>query len=636
MSFPRSSTGRMPPEGTPSSICSRALPPPPPSMRASAPVPPPMAIAGMKRNGAMQLTAEQQHEPLARLDAVIANATASVAEACDRQVGQVRTALSHACETEVRQLRAVLAEACAGETEKLRAVLTSTCEEELRRVTASLSRSVEAVSASCQSEVERVKLALRAACELEVSAVREACRSEVEHVKQSLREACEAEVRLVRDACLSEVQRVKCDLAEACQVEVAALVSSMQHDVAVVRTEQRKQLEVAAEPYVRAVQSVHARTAQALEALQSRAGDESRRVRALEATMVTTSRRLLQMTLEVHARERALGVDARLRQGAPFLLLQVRRPEGLGSSLLRQPAQLHVHPHMLRLAPDGDALVLFELPGTRAGARGGARTLVELAGELHTQSDAHTTRLHLSELRGVVLGAPSWCARAATFDLPALQRVSDEAEACGASSPMNASPMKRAISPARLLKADPADAFSTAAPPPTWHFVTLQRRHGTPIFLCASSAAQAITWVVGLAHRVPAFSAEAAGIPSLPPPSYAQLLWRRVRLRLDTRAAQLATSAVSSAVADGGSGRGRGRGGGGGGGSASWLGVLAAMLHEMASEEASRREWVRHHLRQGDNESAARLGWEPPAAAATQPANGSSSGDDNGAFGELM
>ena len=328
MSFPRSSTGRMPPEGTPSSICSRALPPPPPSMRASAPVPPPMAIAGMKRNGAMQLTAEQQHEPLARLDAVIANATASVAEACDRQVGQVRTALSHACETEVRQLRAVLAEACAGETEKLRAVLTSTCEEELRRVTASLSRSVEAVSASCQSEVERVKLALRAACELEVSAV---------------------------------VQRVKCDLAEACQVEVAALVSSMQHDVAVVRTEQRKQLEVAAEPYVRAVQSVHARTAQALEALQSRAGDESRRVRALEATMVTTSRRLLQMTLEVHARERALGVDARLRQGAPFLLLQVRRPEGFGSALLTQPAQLHVHPYMLRLAPDGDALVLLEL-----------------------------------------------------------------------------------------------------------------------------------------------------------------------------------------------------------------------------------------------------------------------------------
>ena len=357
--------------------------------------------------------------------------------------------------------------------------------------------------------------------------------------------------------------------------------------------------------------------------------------------MVTTSRRLLQMTLEVHARERALGVDARLRQGAPFLLLQVRRPEGFGSALLTQPAQLHVHPYMLRLAPDGDALVLLELPGTRTGARGGARTL---AGELHAESDAHatpsTTRLLLSELRGVVLGAPSWISRSATFDRPALQRVSDEAEACGASSPLKASPMKRAISPARLLKADPADAFATAAPPPTtaptWHFVTLQRRQGTPIFLCASSAAQAITWVAGLAPRVPAFSAEAAGIPSLPPPSYAQLLWRRVRLRLDTRAAQLAASAVSSAVADGGSGGGRGGGGGGGGGSASWLGVLAAMLHEMASEEASRREWVRHHLRQGDNESAARLGWEPPAAAATQLANGSSSGDDNGAFGELM
>jgi phosphoenolpyruvate carboxylase len=119
--------------------------------------------------------------------------------------------------------------------------------------------------------------------------VREACRSEVELVKQSLREACEAEVRLVRDACLSEVQRVKCDLAEACQVEVAALVSSMQHDVAVARTEQRKQLEVAAEPYVRAVQSVHARTAQALEALQSRAGDESRRVHPRACMQVLTT-----------------------------------------------------------------------------------------------------------------------------------------------------------------------------------------------------------------------------------------------------------------------------------------------------------------------------------------------------------
>jgi hypothetical protein len=163
--------------------------------------------------------------------------------------------------------------------------------------------------------------------------------------------------------------------------------------------------------------------------------------------------------------------------------------------------------------------------------------------------------------------------------------------------------------------------------------VTLQRRRGTPIFLCASSAAQAITWVAGLAPRVPAFSAEAAGMPSPPPPSYAQLLWRRVRLRLDTRAAQLA----ASAVVDGGGGRGSG---GGGSASASRLGVLAAMLHEMAAEEASRREWVRYHLRQGDNESAARLGWEPPAAAAAQLANGGSSGDDNGAsngaLGELM
>jgi hypothetical protein len=92
-------------------------------------------------------------------------------------------------------------------------------------------------------------------------------------------------------------------------------------------------------------------------------------------------------------------------------------------------------------------------------------------------------------------------------------------------------------------------------------------------------------------------------------------------------------------VVDGGGGSGGGGGGGGGGsggGSASRLGVLAAMLHEMAAEEASRREWVRYHLRQGDNESAARLGWEPPAAAAAQLANGGSSGDDNGALGELM
>ena len=60
-----------------------------------------------------------------------------------------------------------------------------------------------------------------------------------------------------------------------------------------------------------------------LEALNSKASDESRRVRALEAGMLHTSRRLVHMTAEVSARERAIALEARLRAGATFLLLQV-------------------------------------------------------------------------------------------------------------------------------------------------------------------------------------------------------------------------------------------------------------------------------------------------------------------------
>ena len=54
-----------------------------------------------------------------------------------------------------------------GETEKLRSALSVACERELQRVSASLAtacaREVDTVSTTCQTEVEKVKAALRQA-----------------------------------------------------------------------------------------------------------------------------------------------------------------------------------------------------------------------------------------------------------------------------------------------------------------------------------------------------------------------------------------------------------------------------------------------------------------------------------------
>ena len=77
--------------------------------------------------------------------------------------------------------------------------------------------------------------------------------------------------------------------------------------------------------------------------------------------------------------------------------------------------------------------------------------------------------------------------------------------------------------------------------------------------------------------------------------SYGALLWRRVRLRLDARAAAAAR-------------RGEVR-------RSTRLGALAAILGTMAEEESARREWVRYHLALGNQEEACRMGWEPPAPA---------------------
>lgn len=508
-----------------------------------------------------------------RIDAVIASASATVAEVCDAQVGQVKTALSHACESEVRQLRAVLAEACSGETEKLRNAMSVACERELHRVSSSLAtacaREVEVVSSQCQSEVERVKGALREACEAEVASVRETCKAEVQLVKEALKTACEAEVSLVRDACREEVQRVKIDLAEACQQEVAALLSSMEHDFGVARARQRRELEEAAEPYIRAVHHAQLQTSRQLEALNAKQASEEARVRTLESQTLRASQRLTHITTESSARERAGARDAAMRAGAPFLVMRVERADNhLARLLLGSAPKLEVHTRHVRLARDGEGLSMRDLHPARRIADG---------------APADATLL-ISSIVGVALGGPTWCADAARMSLPELHAAS---------------------SVQRGERPEASDAGERRRPcqPPSWHMLTLQVHGGPPFFLCAPSAEQALSWAAGLAALLPPPGLARAGNPrALPPPSYAALLWRRVRLRLDALA-------MGARVADDDGGDGDEYGGRLEGGVGSRLGALSTVLRGIAAEEEARRDWVRNQLGHGDHAGAARMGW---------------------------
>ena len=125
--------------------------------------------------------------------------------------------------------------------------------------------------------------------------------------------------------------------------------------------------------------------------------------------------------------------------------------------------------------------------------------------------------------------------------------------------------------------------------------LTLHTSDGSPpTFLCAADEAMALAWAASLAPLVS---------PGRPP-SYAALLWRRVRLRLDARAS------CEAGGVSGGNGHGGANGHGSVGGGR--LRVLSAMLRDMAEEEAAREAWVRYHLTSGDHEGAKQMGWAPP------------------------
>ena len=530
-------------------------------------------ITGNTRDG-NGLTISASGNPASRIDAVIASATASVAEVCDNQVGQVRSALSHACESEVRQLKAVLSDACAGETEKVRDALTTACDRELRRVSTSLAkacaREVESVSASCQSEVERVKSALKQACEQEVAAVRDSCRNEVEHVKVALREACEAEVRSVRDACQEEIKKVRVSLAEACQQEVAAMVSSIEHDVALARAKQRKELELAAEPYVRAVQSAHTLATNQIDQLHAQQQSDSRKLRELESQALRNSQQLAHMTAEVSARDRMVNLDVSLRHGGRFLVLRVARQEGGLASLLGSQPKLRVNAHTIRLGRDGESLLLWPWPPPQQ----------------HRKDAPAAQRLLLSDFSSVSLGGPGWCCRAAAFDVQTLKGAAWVSEREEQEEHSETGRNGEAVGGGSVLRGEGRQT------PPRWRLLTLTPREGAPYFLCASSEAQAMAWATGLAPL----------LPQEPVQSYGALLWRRVRLRLDAKATDRATQLRDGAV---------GSDDGEAAGSATRLGVLSRMLYSMAAEEEARKAWVRYHLSAGDHEGAKRMGWSP-------------------------
>ena len=535
-----------------------------------------------------------------RIDAVIANATASVAEVCDVQVGQVKAALSVACESEVLQLRSVLADTCAGETQKLRGALSQTCDQELRRVQSSLTtacaREVDQVSQSCHQEVDRVKLALQAACEREVAAVRLQCQQEVASVKSSLRAACEAEVALVRDVCQHEVARVKDELAEACHSEVVSLVAAMRRDAAKVRTEQLEALRAAEGDYMRDFDRVHSTLTTRMDAMQHRAGTDAKKLAELSHESARMAYRLGATQCAVRARLRADELELELRAGCPFLTLRVHRPAGLLSGRGGRPT-LKVGPQLIRLSRDADTLLLAERPESDLPLPSSLADDLARNGE---PAEHAWSQIPLDSLVTVSLGAPGWVARGAGYEPATAAHLSEEGQAAlfsaGVLSPTRGGARLSltagtALHPERTPERLMAPDFKGTTPfagaeaeaegdtprflPPTWRFVTLQPVQGTPIFLLAPSDAAALSWVTALAPLC---------VGSAPRPAYASHLWRRVRLRLG--AASMATGLNKAQV-------------------------LATMLRSMAEEEEARVEWVRFHLAHGDGDGAARLGWIP-------------------------
>lgn len=311
-------------------------------------------------------------------------------------------------------------------------------------------------------------------------------------------------------------------------------------------------------------------------------------------------------------------MEGRLRQGGPFLVLQVVRPAGTVASLLGTPPQLEVYPATVRLTGDGETLIITAASSSRAPREG---------------ERPEERRLPVASLLDATLGAPNWCARAAAYDMEKLARVLDAEEGSALLHGMRPAYSRAFLDeglgraglgedrlggnglsvnglshgePGRAQGGDGAEGHGAegygvegetvegrpregppAAPPapPTWHFVTLHPRESTPLFLCAPSEVQAIAWVAGLTSL----------LPREPPVTYAALLWRRVRLRLDARTEVRRATDVAA-------------------GSITRLGSLAAMLHSMAAEEEARVEWVRYHLAHGDKEGAARMGWAPHEA----------------------
>ena len=107
------------------------------------------------------------------VNSVVARATASVAEACELQVINVRDALARACHAELANMKKAISAACAAEVDQLKNALSRTSDEELQRVAATLSKActseVRVVRESCQAEIGRVKEALKTAQFMEES-----------------------------------------------------------------------------------------------------------------------------------------------------------------------------------------------------------------------------------------------------------------------------------------------------------------------------------------------------------------------------------------------------------------------------------------------------------------------------------
>ena len=464
-------------------------------------------------------------------------------------VSRASASVAEACEHQVKHVKTALALACNSELDVLRKLLKGACSLEAEGLHAKLRE-------QCDDEFKRVSASLSTACAGEVQKVRESCQVEIERLKDALRTACELEVSSVRDRCQLEVEQVKASLQQACSSEVALVREACIAEVQKVKDSLADACQIEVQSMAIQMRSDVERVRKEQRADVEQAAAPY--VAAVREAQAATASQLDEMKVALEKEQaRATAAEAATaRLAAQVVRLQRSAEEGDRHSGVELKLRGGAPFVVLRRPPASSALGALAFLGG-GGASGAAAKGTPLA------VDRRSVRL--SPASDAILLAPEGGERGAAERWPL-----DELVAVRLGAPAHA----------RRLATRPGSGGGGEAPP--WRFLTLQPAAGGARYLLAESDEAAMKWALGLGMRVRALDDER--------PTVGSLLWRRVRLRLDL-------SASKQRKADGGG--------------VTRLEACAGLLRSMASEEAARLAWVRHHLQKGEVDAARELGWRP-------------------------